>query len=72
MSTYITDMTNESNGAFEFLQMVNFDRYQADSHMIKHNGRDEKNDDVPEVIAIASRYNRDRKVWEYDVTYGEI
>lgn len=72
MSTYITDMTNESNGAFEFLQMVNFDRYQADSHMIKHNGRDEKNDDVPEVIAIASRYNRERRMWEYDVTYGEI
>lgn len=72
MSTYITEMTNESNGAFEFLQMVNFDRYLPDSHMIKHNGRDEKNDDVPEVIAIASKYVRNRKIWEFDVTYDEI
>lgn len=72
MSTYITKMINDSNGAFEFLQMINFDKYQPDSHMIKYNGRDEKNDDVPEVIAIASRYNRNRRTWEYDVTYGDI
>ena len=72
MSTYITEMTNESNGAFEFLQMVNFDRYLPDSHMIKHNGRDEKNDDVPEVITVASKYVRARRIWEFDVTYDEI
>ena len=72
MSTYITKMINDSNGAFEFLQMINFDKYQPDSHMIKYNGRDEKNDDVPEVIAIASRYNRNRRTWEYDATYGDI
>ena len=72
MSTYITKMINDSNGAFEFLQMINFDKYQPDSHMIKYNGRDERNDDVPEVIAIASRYNRSRGTWEYDVNYGDI
>lgn len=72
MSTHISSILEESGGALELLQMINFDRYKPDYHMIKHNGRDEKNDDVPEILSIAPKYNKQRGTHEYDVTYVEI
>lgn len=72
MSILCSGVLSNAEDYISSLQFVNFDEYPSDYHMIKNNGKEEKNDDVPEVLSIAPKYNKTTGRYEYDITYTEI
>ena len=72
MSILCSGVLSNAEDYISALQFVNFDDYPSDYHLIKNNGKEEKNDDVPEVLSIAPKYNKTTKRYEYDITYTEL
>lgn len=72
MSILCSGVLSNAEDYISSLQFVNFDDYPSDYHMIRNNGKEEKNDDVPEVLSIAPKYNKTTGRYEYDITYTEI
>lgn len=52
-----------------YIQFLNFDEYDPDYHIITRNTVTQGNNDVPEILNIAPRWNKEAQRYEYRVEY---
>ena len=58
-----------------YIQFINFDKdekYDDNYHIILRNTKTEGNDDVPEILNIATKWNKDAQRYEYDIDYNKL
>lgn len=72
MSSLCTDVLTNAADSVSILQFINFDTYPADYHLIRKNEIDVGNDDVPEVVSIEPKFNKELGIYEYGMIFKEI
>ena len=67
----MADIMVAASDYINYIQFMNFDNYPSDFHIITRNTYTEGNNDVPEILNIAPKWNSEAKRYEYRVNEDE-